>query len=366
MTIMKKTLVLTHEYYPFFGGVARYCFDLFKHFEQKDYLVLCDHEQVKTQANIWHFKFKNKFIKPSWLFSFFRLIKIIKNEKIEQIFTPNILPLGSMAYYLNKFFKLPYIISLHGLDINLALKNKPNLVFKVLNKANYIICNSQSTAKIISDLNIDKNKIKVIYPGRDFNCQVDPDKLNRLKNSLNIQDGQKVILTVGRLNKRKGHDLVIQALSEIKQDFLYFIVGRGEEEASLRKLAEKYNIETKVRFFNNISDAELPYYYKLADVFVLPNRASKEDVEGFGIAFLNAASCSLPIIAGKSGGVLEILTDQKNALLVASDDLEDLKEKINLLLTDKNLATSLAQAAYVRSQDFLSDKEQSEKLKTYL
>lgn len=363
---MKKTLVLTHEYYPFFGGVARYCFDLFKHFDQKDYLVLCDHEQVKTQDNIWHFKFKNKFIKPSWLFSFFYLIKIIKAEKIEQIFTPNILPLGTICYYLNKFFKLPYIISLHGLDINLALKNKKNLAIKILHQADYIICNSQSTAKIIVNLNIDKNKIKVIYPGRDFNCEVNQAKLLNLKKALNIVNTQKVILTVGRLNKRKGHDLVIQVLSEINQDFIYLIVGNGEEELSLRNLVEKYKMETKVSFFNNISDEELPYYYKLADIFVLPNRTSKEDVEGFGIVFLNAASCSLPIIAGSSGGVLEILTDKKTALLVASEDLEDLKTKINLLLTDKNLATSLAKAAYARSQEFLSTKQQSEKLKTYL
>ena len=363
---MKKTLVLTHEYYPFFGGVARYCFDLFKHFAKKDYLVLCDHEQVNTQTNIWHFRFKNKFVKPSWLFSFFSLIKIIKNEKIEQIFTPNILPLGSIAYYLNKFFKLPYIISLHGLDINLALKNKKKLALKILQQANYIICNSQSTAKIIVNLNIDKNKIKVIYPGRDFACDVDQAKVLNLKKALNISDTQKVILTVGRLNKRKGHDLVIKALSEIKHDFLYLIVGRGEEELNLRNLVEKYKMEAKVRFFNNISDEELVYYYHLADLFVLANRESKEDVEGFGIVFLNAASCSLPIIAGASGGVLEIFTDQSNALLVASENVEDLKEKINLLLVDQNLATKLGQAAYIRSQEFLSSKEQSEKLKEYL
>lgn len=363
---MKKTLVLTHEYYPFFGGVARYCFDLFKHFDKADYLVLCDHQEVLTQDNIWHFKFKNKFVKPSWLFSFFKLAKIIKTEKIEQIFTPNILPLGSICYYLNKFFKLPYIISLHGLDINLALKNKKNLALKILANANYIICNSQSTAKIIANLNINKNKIKVIYPGRDFNCDVDQARLLNLKKALNISDTQKVILTVGRLNKRKGHDLIIKALSEIKHDFLYLIVGRGEEELSLRNLVAKYKLEAKVRFFNNISDEELAYYYRLADLFVLANRESKEDIEGFGIVLLNAASCSLPIIAGKSGGVLEIFTDQKNALLVASEDVEDVKEKINLLLTDKNLAKGLAQAAYARSEEFLSAREQSEKLKAYL
>lgn len=363
---MKKTLVLSHEYYPFFGGVARYCFDLFKHFDKTDYLVLSDHPEVKTQANVWHFKFKNKFVKPSWFFSFFQLYKIIKAEKVEQIFTPNILPLGTMCYYLNKFFKLPYIISLHGLDINLALKNKNKLALKILQQANNIICNSKNTANILADLALDQNKIKIIYPGRDFACEVDQAKLLNLKKSLNISDTQKVILTVGRLNKRKGHDLIIRALSEINQDFLYFIVGRGEEEMNLRNLAEKYKIAAKVKFFTNISDEELAYYYRLADLFVLPNRVSAEDVEGFGIVFLQAASCSLPIIAGASGGVLEILTDQKNALLVDSEDIKALKEKINLLLTDKNLATSLAKEAYIRSQEFLSSKEQSEKLKSYL
>ena len=136
---MKKTLLLTHEYYPYKGGVARYCYNLFKFLDQQEYWVVTDHAAVFAQNNIIKLKLTNKFIRPVWLFSFFKLNKIIQQHQIKKIFTPNILPLGTMAYLINLLFKIPYIISLHGLDINLALKNKPELTNKILKNAEKII-----------------------------------------------------------------------------------------------------------------------------------------------------------------------------------------------------------------------------------
>jgi len=356
---MKHTLLLTHEYYPYKGGIANYCYSLFKFFDKKDYLVITDNTEVSTRDNIINLKLKNRFLKPSYILSYFKLKKIIKDNNIEQIFTPNILPLGSLAYFLN----IPYIISLHGLDIKLALENKPKLTKKILKKAKKIIVNSKHTAEIIKDLNLD-DKIELIYPSIDIKKECDENKLEELKNKLDIKDNL-VLLTVGRLNKRKSHDLVIKVVKDLKDklNIKYYIIGRGEELDNLKTLIKKYNLENNVCILTDIEDNDLVYYYNLADIFVLPQRYSDKDIEGFGIVFLEAGSYGLPIIAGNKGGPTEILSN-KNSVLINQDNLEELKSSILSLNKDKR--KELSENIKKRVKDFPSTKDQSNKLKQIL
>jgi phosphatidyl-myo-inositol dimannoside synthase len=364
---MKKTLVLTHEYFPFPGGVARYVYNLFKHFPENKYFVITDNDQVKTQNNIINSKLVNKFLKPSWLFSFLKIKNLIRQHDIKQIFTPNILPFGSLAYFLFRLYKIPYTISLHGLDINLALKNKPRLTKKILQTAKLIITNSKNTATLISHLDLPADKIKVVYPSVDLQKNINKDKLLNLEQRLGIIDTDLVLLTVGRLNKRKGHDLVIEAIAKNKDlPLKYLIVGQGEERENLLKLAKNRQIEDKIIWAGRVADSELIYYYKLANIFVTPHRMTNVDVEGFGIVFLEAADCQLPIIAGSSGGVTEILTDQEDSLLVEADNLEQLSQAIRSFAEDCEMSWKLAQQAYKRSQEFPTAKQQSEKLQQWL
>jgi phosphatidyl-myo-inositol dimannoside synthase len=360
---MKKTLLLTHEYYPFKGGVSRYCHNLFKFFDNEKYLVVTDNSLVKSKNNIINTKLTCKFLKPSWLLSYFKLKKIIKKNKIEQIFTPNILPLGSLAYFMH----IPYIISLHGLDINLALKNKPELTKKILANAKAIITNTQNTADIIKPLNLDKSKIHVVYPGLDFDNSYDEDKLKAFRKKLNIGDS-KVIMTLGRLNKRKGQDLVVEAIAQIKNDYKlkYFIIGRGQEKKYLESLISKYRLEKNVFIFDNIEDEELIYFFKIADIFAMPHREIDGDIEGFGMVFLEAAASRLAIIAGDSGGVKEIFNSSEQAILVPGDNLRSLVQAIKYLLNNPEEADKLADAAYHRAGQFKYAQSQSLVLKEVL
>ncbi len=359
---MKKTLLLTHEYYPFKGGVARYVYNLFKHFDNKDYIVVSDHKEVKTLDNVVNMKLIYNFLKPSWLISYFKIKRLIKKNNIEVILTPNILPLGSMCYFLG----IPYIISLHGLDINLALKNKPSLTKKILDKADKIIVNTENTANIIKPLGIPKEKIELIYPTIDFKASTNKDKLQKLKQSMDIDDSCKVLLTVGRLNQRKGQDLVIKAIDELKKDFnvKYLIVGCGDFKKDLFKKINEHDLGDRVFILCDVDDYNLPYYYQMSDIFVLPHREDKVDIEGFGIVFLEAASSKLPIVAGRSGGVREILTDKENALLV--DDYDQLLAALKHLLNNPAEADKLAKQAFLRSLEFSQPIEQSKLLKQIL
>lgn len=361
---MKTTLLLTHEYYPFTGGVARYCYNLFKFYDLDKYFVISDHPEVFTKYNIYHKKLLSRFIWPTWLYSFLAIKMFINKNKIEQIFTPNILPLGTMCYFLG----LPYIISLHGLDINLALKNKPGLTKKILNNAKYIIVNSKYTAGQLDKINIAKSKIKLIYPPVAHSDDYDHAKLADLKQLYKVTKDDRVLLTVGRLTHRKGHDLVIRAVNDLKNKFRlkYFIVGRGSLKKYLEEKIDKYNLADQIFILDKVSDDELIYYYKMTDLFVLPNRQSDTDVEGFGMVFLEAAGYELPIIAGRGGGVTEILTEDQEALFVISDNLDQLIAKISQILSDKIFSAKLAKAAKRRFYEFANPQEASDQLKEIL
>lgn len=359
---MKKTLVLTHEYYPFKGGVARYCHNLFKYFDKNKYLVITDNSQVLSQDNIVNTKLTWKWFKPSWLPAYLKLKKIIKRHNIEQIFTPNILPLGTLAYAL----KIPYVISLHGLDINLALEHKPKLTKRILAGAKAIITNTKNTAGIIEPLGIDKTKIYVVYPGLDFSTDYDPIKLAAWRNKLEIGN-EKILLTLGRLNKRKGQDLVIEALGKIKEEYnlKYFIVGRGEEKDNLKALIDKNNLSKRVFIFDNIGDEDLIYFFRMADIFVMPHRQIGNDIEGLGIVFLEAALCKRPIISGNTGGIKEIFNNNQ-AILLENSDLKMLIKALRQLLNNPQEAVKLANSAYNRVMEFKDSKTQALILKDIL
>jgi len=359
---MRKTLVLTHDYYPHKGGVANYVYHLFRFFDKKKFMVVSDCPDLQPKDNIIYVKLIHKYIWPSWLLAWWQIRKIIKEHKIELIFTPNILPLGTIAMFSN----IPYIVSLHGLDINLAIKNKFSLTQKILRNAEHIIVNSKHTRSSLGVFNLNREKIKLIYPSVELIDDFHQDHLNYLKRKYNIEDNDKVLLTVGRLNKRKAQDMVIKAMANLDKHTKYFIVGRGDFETDLRKTINHYKLRDRVFIFNNVSDEELVYYYQMADIFVLPNKKTDVEVEGFGIVFLEAAYYGLPIIAGNSGGVLEILQDDKNALLVNGHSLRQLIQALYELLNNKVKADRLSQNARSTYNKFSGYKVQSDKLKKLL
>lgn len=358
---MKKTLILTHEYYPFAGGVARYCYNLFKNFPTDKYLVLTDCPEIKTSGNIIKLKFLRPYVWPHWLWALWSVWRLVKKHKIEIIFTPNILPLGSVAYFIKKIFGLPYIISLHGLDINLALKNKPALTKKILSQAQNIVCNTKYTASLIQGMT-PSEKVQVIYPSPSLESKlVAQENIDELKKKYHITD-ERVILTVARLVARKGQSLMIKTLLSLNDlKWKYFIIGDGPEKNSLAQQIKEAGLENKVFLLGTLTNEELASFYQLADIFALPNQALGADVEGFGIVFLEAASYHLPIIAGASGGVKEMFTGQGDVFFAA--DEKTLALALRDLAGDEQKRISFGERAYLRSEYF--KKIASENIKLF-
>lgn len=157
--------------------------------------------------------------------------------------------------------------------------------------------------------------------------------------------GKKVILTLARMELRKGHDQVIRGLPEILRrvpQAHYLICGTGEEEARLRKMASEMDLTPHVTFGGPVPEADLVKVYNLADVFVMPNRRLDNGVnEGFGIVFLEAGACGIPVVGGRDGGVPDAIRDGETGFLVDGGCTGEIAEAVCRLLTDKGLAESM-------------------------
>jgi len=154
------------------------------------------------------------------------------------------------------------------------------------------------------------------------------------------------ILSVGRLVERKGFDLVIKSLGKIADqlfDWRYVIIGEGPFEDKLRSLASEYNLTEKMEILGNVGFNELLGWYHAADIFIMTSRSipEKGEVEGLGLVYMEAGSAAVPVIAGKSGGVSDVVRDGVNGLLVNPLSIEEVAGAILRLYRDATLREKL-------------------------
>jgi phosphatidylinositol alpha-1,6-mannosyltransferase len=128
----------------------------------------------------------------------------------------------------------------------------------------------------------------------------------------------------------------------------YAIVGTGEEEPRLRALAAEAGVADRVAFAGKVPEEELPAWYAASDVFVLPNRREGEDIEGFGIVFLEAQATERPVVAGASGGAPEAIADGSTGFLVGGTDAEELAGVLRRLADSPELRARLGRAGRER------------------
>lgn len=264
-----------------------------------------------------------------------------------------VLSSGIAGLLCKKLFGAPYIVYVYGSEtVRLGGSGiARRLMHAVMNNSDRVIANSRVTADEFIAFGTDAGHIEVIYPGVDadrFRPET-PDKPMVERYGL---QGKKALLTVARLDERKGHDTVIRALKLLAgeaPDLVYLIPSIGREEARLRALVQELDLEDRVQFLGLIPNEDLPRLYNICDIYVMPNRVTTDsalagDIEGFGIAFVEAGACGKPVIACRSGGAVEAVLDEETGLLVEPGSDEAVAAAIRRLLNDADLAKRLGEA----------------------
>jgi phosphatidylinositol alpha-1,6-mannosyltransferase len=226
------------------------------------------------------------------------------------------------------------ICLIHGKEINHEKDTSLNKrVLEVLDNVEIIVANSEYTKNLAISLGVQQDKIVVINPGVDPVEELDKKTLDKVENLLKHKSPR--LITVSRFDKRKNHFNVIMALRNLKQiypNIVYICIGDGDEENNIKDITSELSLNDQVMFFKNITSDLKNSLLSKSNIFVMPSIINKSSVEGFGIAYIEAAQYGVPSLGGKDGGASDAIKNEKTGLICDGNDLEAIYSSIDLML----------------------------------
>lgn len=189
------------------------------------------------------------------------------------------------------------------------------------------------------------DKCEIVPNGIDVSLfKPDLEERKATREAYGIDEGETVLLTLGRLTLEKGHHLAVEALKQLRienLDIKLLVVGTGNYSDNLLSKVKNAGLNDAVIFVGPVENRDTVKYYNSADIFLMPTLA----VEGLPFVLLEAMSCCKPVIASRIGGITSAIEDGKNGLLTDPGECAQITDKIRLLLNDPGLANSLAKSA---------------------
>ncbi|MCX7876366.1 MAG: glycosyltransferase family 4 protein [Melioribacteraceae bacterium] len=250
---------------------------------------------------------------------------------------------GLLAFLISRLLKIKTVTSVHSKVYDYKLISyKSDLL---------IACSNTIKIHLIKNYNIDGYKIKVIY-----NC-VDPTEVvftktkTELLRMLEIPTNKFVIGFFGRLDfKEKGIDILLEAflnLSKVHKDLFLLLIGNGKDEYKIKEFIAQNKLNSKL--IN--SQKDVFNYYQLIEVFVLPSR-----IDPFPLVMIEAGLMKKPLIGSNVDGIPELIENEKDGLLFESGNSDDLKNKIQIIINNKNFANQLAENLYCKISKYYTVK----------
>lgn len=367
-------LIFTLEFPPFAGGAGYYNYNLALGFSEVGHKVTvftCEYPELdevrKINQNLRNNNVKvvrNKVSsKPKiwFLQSCFYLYRYLRSNKEKYDIVLVTEYRAQLVYSLiSKIIRKKYAITVHGSEVDLHFGNKSFIRFLIklvvnrfFSNSYRIITGSLFTKKLIYEYNRGwLDRVKVVHYGVNMSefVGVRHEREEKIRKKLGLSIDDKIIVSVSRIIKEKGHDMLIRSLPIIIKSIpsvKLVIVGDGPYMKNLQNLAERLNISSHIVFTGKLPRKDIPYWLKSSDVFVLLSRDG-DRVEGFGLVYLEANACGKAVIAGRTGGVPEAVEDGVSGLLVSPTDVNEISSKIIKLLTDDALRLKLEKQSYNR------------------
>ena len=348
-------LIITRSYPPEVGGMQNLMWGLTNELS-KNYMikVFADyHENHKIFDE--KFSFTIERVSGIKIFRKYRkahlINEFIKKNKIEGLIADH-----WKSFELIKTNKKK-ICLIHGKEINHEKGTNLNRrSLEILNNVDKIIANSQYTKELAIKRGVDESKIIVINPGVDLVQELNKKMLDKVENLLNHKSPR--LITVSRFDKRKNHEKIIMALRNLKKIYpsiIYICIGSGDEEQNIKKLVEKLGLKEQVMFFKDITIELKNSLLAKSNIFVMPSVIHKKSVEGFGIAYVEAAQYGVPSLGGKDGGASDVIEHKKTGLICDGNELDDVYSSINSMLKN-NKYLEYGKAAKENSTKFRWNK----------
>jgi glycosyltransferase involved in cell wall biosynthesis len=307
-----KILFITRAYPPLVGGMQKYASDFYNNYQERG--------EIKLLANSGD----KKTILPFFFKVLFFLVLYSRQYDVIHLYDAVLFPLIPIIRF---FSNAKISFTVNGLDIVYSRFGYQKLMPFFLKRADKIFAISKYTMKQCEFRGIPREKLVFIPVGLNFDCL---ETCSELKKSEVISkfdvsiEGKKILLTVGRLVKRKGHYwFIANVLKNLPVDYIYLIAGVGPEQDSLIELIRELDLTKRVYLLGRVSDEEKNCLYQISDIFVMPNISVKNDQEGFGIVLLEAGRYGLPTIASNIEGIRDAVIDRKTGFLVEEKNAQD-------------------------------------------
>ena len=361
---MPRYLVLTELFLPTKGGTAVWFAEVYRRLSGKEtHIVTADvpgaaavdamHSntvhRIRMHRVTWLRPeslgmYANLFIKSLWL---------ALTHRFTAIHAGRALPEGITAWLVARLTLHPVVIYAHGEELTTwGHGGKYKAMRFALRHADQVIANSEYTRDALIKMDVNQASIALIYPGVDVTRFHPGLACAELRQSVGVMDAGKLILSVGRLSRRKGFDQVIQALPALIHaglDIQYVVIGIGEDYDYLFDLAHKHGVADRVHLLGHVSDDDLPRWYNACDVFIMPNREINGDTEGFGMVFIEAAACGKPAIAGQAGGTGAAVVDGVTGFRVDGTDTIAVTIALQRILENTQYAQQIGNLALTRA-----------------
>jgi L-malate glycosyltransferase len=288
------------------------------------------------------------------VFGFFKGMRLCGIHRFDVINTHFAVPSGPLGYVLSKLFRIPNVLSLHGGDIydpSKKISPHQHWFFKravrfILNRADRIVAQSSNTRD---------NAVAYYSPVREVSIiplAFHPPRVRKASRAeLGIGRDEFVLITIGRLIKRKAIDTMINALAKLPdKNITLYIMGDGPEREFLSSLADQMGLRERVIFLGYVDDEEKYRYLSVTNLFV-----STSLHEGFGIVFMEAMHFGIPIVCSNYGGQVDFLADGENALLIDVGDATACASSVKRFLKDRVLYARCARNNMKKVRDFYAD-----------
>jgi glycosyltransferase involved in cell wall biosynthesis len=323
-----KILFISKNYPPKIGGLESYSYNLIREFEKHHHVT----KIVLSKSNI----------NLIWFvpYSFFRALFIAWKHSIRHIHLCDAF-LSPVGILLKLSLGAHVSVSIHGLDITYKNFFYQLLIPHCIARLDKIISVSRATRNECKRRNIPVQKCVIIPNGIRPDELYLSDSIDGLRSKLEKITGRalndrKILVTVGRLVKRKGVTwFVDRVMPHLDSSYIYIIAGDGPEFKPIQQTVLSRQLENRVVMLGRVSNDTRKILFNAADIFIMPNNTVANDIEGFGIVVIEAGSCGLPVVASNLQGIKDAVTENKTGYLIDEGDTNGFLGRIRSMNLNK-------------------------------
>jgi phosphatidylinositol alpha-1,6-mannosyltransferase len=383
---MPEHLLLTYDFPPMGGGIARWMGELAKRYPAGSLVVSTGRQPHSGSVDgalpnrVDRLPISSRRLRTIQGLALWsrRVASLVQSSRAEFIWCGNAKPAAYPARWAAARMGIPYGIMVVGSDLLILQRQIKQSMLKrqaahaLLGSASVLVAISQWTADLcralLHQLRIEgkPDLVRTVPLGTDPSIFRPGLDTREVRGRYGLEQG-RWLLSVARLVPYKGLDTGLRVLAELKHDYpdlCYAVVGYGDQLSELQTMAQTLGLEHRVRFLTDVPDGDLPALYNCAEIYLGLSRTTELDVEGFGLSLVEASACAVPVIAGRNGGIPDAVRENETGMLVDAGRPELVADAVRQLLRDGELGRRLGKGGRQAVESFYNwDRVTSEMIR---